>query len=123
MLNENTHLVLDNLGPYIAIGLYGTKEEIAETLTPFYNQGAFDGEVIFKSDTFGYVTGPSGRAWGGIYRHFQCQMLRDRPKGQKGAAFNREARRRADVVWRAAKNENFLKESEVKKFYAEPAIK
>lgn len=112
MLNENTILITDNLGPYLSIGFHSeSKEEILQTLTPFFNSGAFEGEVQFKSEVFGYITGPKERAYGGLLAHFELLGIqKGRETRTRGKDLLSEAKRKADKVWVARKQEPFMQD-------------
>ena len=122
MLNENTILVTAPHGPYLAIGTYGnSKEEIAQTLNVFHNYAEFEGEVIFKSDKFGYITGPQQKPLKGLISYFSTLEI------QQGGQWKIKGRRRARAiraaqkVWAARKQENFMvDEANPVKYYAEP---
>jgi hypothetical protein len=112
MLNEDTILITSNLGPYSAIGFGGTKEQIEQTLTPFYNTGAFDGEVQFKSDVFGYITGPQEMVMPALIRHFEIQEIAKGKSYKKLSGKRRgNAVRAAQKVWANRKVEHFLLET------------
>jgi hypothetical protein len=125
-LNENTILVVSPLGPYTAIGFHAnSKAEIEQTLNPFYNHGAFDGEVQFKSDVFGYITGPKEKAYGGILAHFTLRGIQaGRKTRTRGAELLAEAKRQADKVWAARVHEPFMQDltTQTIKKYAEPTF-
>jgi len=124
MLNEDTVLVTCPLGPYTAIGFHAeSKEEIEQTLTPLYNHGAFEGDVQFKSDVFGYITGPKDRAYSGLLKHFQLLGIQNGRKTRtRGKELLAEAQRKASKVWAARKHEPFMQDLTTKtdKKYAEP---
>ena len=126
MLNENTVLVVSPLGPYTAIGFHAqSKEEIEQTLTPFFNHGAFEGEVQFKSDVFGFITGRQERAYGGLLKHFQLLGIQNgRKTRSRGADLLAEAHRKASKVWAARQHEPFMQDLTTKtpKQYAEPTF-
>jgi hypothetical protein len=124
MLNEDTILVVDNLGPYLAVGFHSSsKGEIEQTLTPFYNHGAFEGEVQFKSDVFGFITGPKDRAYGGLLKHFELLGIQNgRLVRTRGKELLAEAHRKASKVWAARKHEPFAQDlsTQTPIKYAEP---
>ena len=116
MLNENTTLLTWNTGPYIAIAVQAdSKEEVEQTLTPLYNHGAFQGEVIFLNEGrgnkwFGYVTGEPSKVMKGLEGHFLC--LGVQAHIQSGSSKNHQiklaAREKAAKVWANRRHENFL---------------
>lgn len=122
MLNENTILVTSGFGPYIAVAVSGDKEEIESTLTPLYNYGAFDGEVQYKSDNFGYITGPKGRFEKGLRDYFVSQEVAAhlRSGGGKNHGLKKEGVRKANKVLAAQVRENFMVDLTAKKEYSFP---
>ena len=124
MLDENTVLITTVNGPYTAIGYSGTKEEIAQTLNPFYNMGAFEGEIIFQSEVFGYVTGPHENVIRGLVRHFELRQMVEGKQYKRLKGKRREtAVRAAKKVWANRKVEHFLNDAPVSnKEYSWPSF-
>lgn len=124
MLDEHAILITDNLGPYLSIGFHAnSKEEVEQTLMPFYNHGAFEGEVQFKSEVFGYITGPKERAYGGLLKHFELLGIqKGRETRTRGAELLAEAKRKADKVWAGRRHEPFMQDlsTQTPIQYAEP---
>ena len=117
MLHENTILVVANHGPYLAVGFHDEdREKIATVLNVFHNYGGFEGEVQYKSDVFGYITGPQERAYGGLLSYFQTQGIQSGRKTRtRGADLLVEARRKANKVWNNRQHEPFMDSPQVTK--------
>lgn len=110
IIPESVKLVYCYFGNGIALGVYGSKDNVDVTLNGLYNYNAHDDQPRYLSDGFGYVLTTKEKLKHGIANMFVTDLkarLLDKPRKARHGIWP-EAERKAKEVFDQIKLEPFL---------------
>jgi hypothetical protein len=120
LIPESVRLVYCYFGNGIALGVYGTKENVDIVLDGLYNyEGHNDEATRYLSDNFGYILTTKDKLLRGLSNAFCTKLIAERVHLHRGARVGvwSEAQAKAAEVFATISHEPFLTGSSPAKIY------